>query len=306
MSPKTMHRLAKPMLFAAAIIWGTSFFIMKNALDVIPVFFLLALRFTAGAVLLALIAGLRWKNFTPDYLWRGAVMGGFLFLAYSIQTFGLALTTPSKNAFLTAVYCVLVPFFTWAVVKRRPDRYNIIAAVLCVTGVGLVSLNEQLSINAGDLLTLLCAIFYASHIVTVEKVSPGKDITLLTVFQFAFTALYAWIGGLLTETFPGPALLDPAVLLPLAYLCVMATTVALLFQNVGQVWSDPASASVILSLESVFGVLFSVLFYGDPVTPRLLFGFALIFVAVVCSETKLSFLHKKTAHQEEPASSPQQ
>ena len=74
----------------------------------------------------------------------------------------------------------------------------------------------------------------------------------------------------------------------------MATTVALLFQNVGMVWSDPASASVILSLESVFGVASSVIFYGDPITGRLLAGFALIFVAVVCSETKFSFLHKKT------------
>ena len=294
MSPKTMKILAKPMLFAAALIWGTSFFIMKNALDVLPVFFLLAIRFTAGAVLLALAAGKRWKSFTPDYLWRGAVIGGFLFLAYSVQTFGLSLTTPSKNAFLTAVYCVMVPFLTWAVVKARPDRYNIAAALLCVTGVGMVSLNDQLTINAGDLLTLLCAVFYASHIVAVEKVSPGKDITLLTVFQFAFAALYAWVCGLCTETFPAQALTDPAVFLPLAYLCVMATTVALLFQNVGQIWSDPASASVILSLESVFGVLFSVLFYGDPVTGRLLAGFALIFVAVVCSETKFSFLRRKT------------
>lgn len=292
MSPKAMKMLAKPMLFCSALIWGTSFFIMKNALDVLPVFYLLAIRFTAGAALLALVCGKRWKRFTPDCLWRGAVMGGFLFLAYSVQTFGLALTTPSKNAFLTAVYCVLVPFLTWAVVKRRPDKFNVIAALLCVTGVGLVSLNDQLSINAGDLLTLVCAVFYASHIVAVEKVSPGKDITLLTVFQFAFAGLYAWVGGLLTETFPARALTDPAVYLPLAYLCVMATTVALLFQNVGQVWSDPASASVILSLESVFGVLFSVLFYGDPVTGRLLAGFGLIFVAVVCSETKLSFLRR--------------
>ena len=140
MSPKTMKLLAKPMLFAAALIWGTSFFIMKNALDVMPVFFLLAVRFTAGAVLLALVCWKKWKDFTPDYLWRGAVIGGFLFLAYSVQTFGLALTTPSKNAFLTAVYCVIVPFLTWAVVKTRPDRYNIAAALLCVTGVGLVSL----------------------------------------------------------------------------------------------------------------------------------------------------------------------
>ena len=294
MSNKTMRMLAKPMLFAAALIWGTSFFIMKNALDVMPVFFLLAIRFTAGAVLLALICWKRWSRFTSDYLWRGAVIGGLLFLAYSVQTFGLALTTPSKNAFLTAVYCVIVPFLTWAVVKIRPDRYNIAAALLCVTGVGLVSLNGDLAVNAGDGLTLVCAIFYASHIVAVAKVSPGKDITLLTVLQFAFAALYAWVCGACTETFPAAALTDPAILLPMVYLCVMATTVALLFQNVGQVWSDPASASVILSLESVFGVASSVLFYGDEVTGRLLAGFALIFVAVVCSETKFSFFRNKT------------
>ncbi|MEA4932852.1 MAG: DMT family transporter [Lawsonibacter sp.] len=292
MSSRTMKILAKPMLFSAAIIWGTSFFIMKNALDVLPVFFLLAIRFTAGAVLLALICWKKRKEYTPDYLWRGAVIGGFLFLGYTVQTFGLALTTPSKNAFLTAVYCVMVPFLAWAVVKTRPNRFNIAAALLCVTGVGLVSLNDQMSVNTGDLLTLLCAVFYALQIVAVAKVSPGKDITLLTVFQFAFAALYAWICGAITETFPARALADPAVYLPLAYLCVMATAVALLFQNVGQVWSDPASASVILSLESVFGVLFSVLFYGDPVTGRLLAGFGLIFVAVVCSETKFSFLYR--------------
>jgi drug/metabolite transporter (DMT)-like permease len=295
MSPKTMRLLAKPMLLAAALIWGTSFFIMKNTLDAVPVFFLLAIRFTAGAVLLGLIAWKRWRSFTPDYLWRGAVIGGFLFLAYSIQTFGLARTTSSKNAFLTAVYCVIVPFLTWAVMKVRPDRYNIAAALLCVSGVGLVSLNEELSINAGDLLTLVAALFYAGHIVAVSKVSEGKDVTLLTVLQFAFSALFAWVCGAFTETFPAAALTDPAVALPLAYLCVMATTAALLFQNVGMVWSDPASGSVILSLESVFGVLFSVLFAGDSVTLRLLLGFGLIFVAVVCSETKFSFLHKRAS-----------
>ena len=293
MSPEIMKKLAKPMLFSAAIIWGTSFFIMKNALDSLPVFALLALRFTAGAILLSIVCFKKWKGFTLDYLWRGAVVGGFLFLAYTVQTFGLSFTTPSKNAFLTAVYCVLVPFFTWAVVHRRPDRFNIIAALLCVAGVGLVSLNEELSVIIGDLLTLLCAVFYASHIVAVEKLSPGKDIYLITIFQFAFAALYSWVFSLTTEVFPAESLKDPAVFLPLAYLCVMATTVALLFQNVGQIWSDPASASVILSLESVFGVLFSVICYGDEVSTKMLCGFVLIFVAVVCSETKFSFLRKK-------------
>ncbi len=285
MNEKMMRRLAKPMLFAAAFIWGSSFFIMKDALDALPVQYLLAIRFTAGAVLLGLLCWKKWRIFTPDYLWRGAVIGGFLYLAYSVQTYGLALTTPSKNAFLTAVYCVLVPFLYWAFAGVRPDRYNVIAAVLCVAGVGLVSLTGDLTVNPGDGLTLVSAVFYASHIVAVAKVSAGKDIYLLTVFQFAFSGLYAWIGGAAAETFPAQA-----VVLPLIYLAVMATTAALLFQNVGQVWSDPASASVILSLESVFGVLCSVAFAGDQVSGKMLLGFALIFVAVVCSETKFSFM----------------
>ena len=290
MNEKMMRRLAKPMLFAAAFIWGSSFFIMKDALDALPVQYLLAIRFTAGAVLLGLLCWKKWRIFTPDYLWRGAVIGGFLYLAYSVQTYGLALTTPSKNAFLTAVYCVLVPFLYWAFAGVRPDRYNVIAAVLCVAGVGLVSLTGDLTVNPGDGLTLVSAVFYASHIVAVAKVSAGKDIYLLTVFQFAFSGLYAWIGGAFTQTFPAQALVRPEVVLPLIYLAVMATTAALLFQNVGQVWSDPASASVILSLESVFGVLCSVAFAGDQVSGKMLLGFALIFVAVVCSETKFSFM----------------
>lgn len=293
MNETVMRRLAKPMLFAAAFIWGSSFFIMKGAVDVIPTFYLLAIRFTGGALLLSLVCWKKWRELTRDYFWRGAVIGGFLFLAYSIQTFGLMGTTPSKNAFLTAVYCVLVPFLYWAVMRRRPDRYNILAAVLCVSGVGLVSLTDALTVTWGDALTLVCAFFYAAHIVAVAKVSPGKDIYLLTVFQFAWAAVYAWICGLLFQQFPPLSVFRPDVIVQLAYLTVMATTVALLFQNVGQVWSDPASASVILSLESVFGVLCSVIFYGDPVTGRLLAGFALIFVAVVCSETKFQFLRRK-------------
>lgn len=292
MSDRLMKKLAKPMLFTAAFIWGSSFFVMKNALDELPVQYLLALRFTMGALLLGAVCGKKWRNFSMDYLWRGAIIGAFLHLAYSVQTYGLSLTSPSKNAFLTAVYCVLVPFFYWAFVHVRPDRYNLLAAVLCVAGVGLVSLNDSLSVNMGDALTLICAIFYAAHIVSVAKLSPQKDIYLLTVFQFAFAALFAWLGGALTETFPSQALAKPEVLLPLLYLGVMATTVALLFQNVGQVWSDPASAAVILSLESVFGVLCSVLFAGDQISLRMLAGFVLIFVAVVCSETKFSFLRK--------------
>lgn len=290
-----MRRMAKPMLFAAAIIWGTSFYIMKNTLDVLPIRFLLAIRFTVAAALLAVVFAGKWKCFTLDYLWRGAIIGALLFGAYLIQTFGLARTTPSKNAFFTAVYCVIVPFLYALTVRRRPDRYSVLAALLCTAGVGLVSLSgeAETAFNAGDALTLCAAVLYASHIVAVAKVSPGKDIGLLTVFQFASAALYAWIAALGRESLPFELLTRREVLLPLAYLCVMATTAALLFQNVGQVWSDPASAGVILSLESVFGVLFSVIFYGDRVTVLMLLGFGVILIGILCSETKFAFLRKQ-------------
>ncbi len=288
-----MRRLAKPMLLSAALIWGSSFFMMKGAVDVIPTFFLLAFRFTGGAALLSVVCWKKWRQFTWDYLWRGAIIGGFLWAAYSVQTFGIQYTTPSNNAFLTAVYCVLVPFFYWAVMGKRPDRYNISAALLCVAGVALVSISGDFTISLGDGLTLVGAFFYAAHIIAVQKVSQGRDIYLLTIFQFAFAGLYAWVGGFLLQEPPSPAILSVDLVVQMLYLTIMCTTVALLFQNVGQVWSDPASASLLLSLESVFGVLFSVIFYGDPVTPRLLAGFALIFLAVVCSETKLAFLHRK-------------
>jgi len=285
-----MRRLAKPMLAGAALIWGSSFVMMKDIVDVLPALFLLALRFTGGAVLLGLIFWKRWKAFTPDYLWRGSIIGGFLCAAYTVQTFGIQYTTPSNNAFLTAVYCVLVPFLNWAVMGKRPDRYHILAAFLCVSGVALVSVTGDFSIGIGDSLTLIGAFFYAAHIIAVEKVSQGgKDIYLLTVFQFAFAGLYCWIGDFFLQDIPALSVFTPGILAQLVYLTVMCTAVALLFQNVGQIWSDPASASILLSLESVFGVFFSVVFYHDSVTLRLLTGFLLIFVAVICSETKFHF-----------------
>lgn len=296
MTETKMRRLAKPMLAGAALIWGSSFFMMKDIVEVLPPLFLLALRFTGGALLLGLVFWKRWRGFTPDYLWRGSVMGAFLFLAYTVQTFGIRYTTPSNNAFLTAVYCVIVPFLYWAVMGRKPDRYNILSALLCVAGVALVSVTGEFTVGLGDSLTLVGAFFYAAHIIAVEKVSEGeRDIYLLTVIQFASAAVFCWVGNALFGSLPPAEVFTPSILLQLSYLIVMCTTVALLFQNVGQIWSDPASASILLSLESVFGVLFSVLFYQDPVTARLLLGFGLIFVAVVCSETKFSFLKKKQA-----------
>ena len=292
MSESLLKKAAKPLIVAATLIWGSTFFIMKDTLDDVDLMFLLAFRFTFAAVLLALVFWRRWKGIDPSYWWRGGLMGVFLFAAYAVQNYGLMDTTPGKNAFFTAVYCVIVPFLYWVVDRARPDRFNVLAAALCVAGIGFVSWDGGLAFSLGDGMTLCGGFLFACHIVAVSKFSQGRDIFLLTVIQFASTALCCWAGTLFTHGLPAGGLPARAWWV-LLYLAAAGTTLALLFQNIGQKYTDPSSAAVLLALEAPFGVAFSVLFTEESPTPFMYFGFALIFVAVVCSETKFSFLRKK-------------
>ena len=148
-------RFASPLLILATIIWGSSFVVMKSSVDVLPTFWLLAIRFSFAALVLAVVFIRRWKVLDKQYLIGGTVMGFCLFLAYTFQTFGLEQTTSGKNAFFTAVYCVIVPFLYWFIAKRRPDRFNLIAAFLCIGGIALVSItgDNASAFNMGDVLT---------------------------------------------------------------------------------------------------------------------------------------------------------
>jgi len=288
MKRSTRSVASKLALFGAAVIWGGSFLIVKNSMDVMQPHMLLAFRFTIGTLLLGTIFRKKLKLINKDYLLKGGLIGVCLFLAYSLQTIGLIDTTPGKNAFLTAIYCVLVPFLLWALDKKKPDRYNIIAAVITIIGIGLVSLNSGFSVGRGDTLTLASGALYAFHVIFVSKFGKDKDPILLTIIQFAYAAVFSWIIALLFEDFPTQWSLQ--TISGLFYLAVFATSVALLLQNVGQKYTKPAPASIILSLEAVFGVLFSVIFYHEQITLKLLAGFLFIFIAVIISETKLSFL----------------
>ena len=299
MSEKTensvLARFASPLIVLATIIWGSSFVVMKSSVNVLPTFWLLAIRFSFAAIVLAVVFWKQWRLLDRQYLVGGTVMGFCLFVAYAFQTFGLEQTTSGKNAFFTAVYCVIVPFLYWAVARQRPDRYNIAAAVLCIAGIGLVSVtgDNAAAVSMGDGLTLVGGFFFAAHIVAVSRFSQGRDIFLLTAIQFASFALFSWLGVLATRPALPVESLDGGLLLSLAYLVIFASCGALLFQNIGQKYTAPATAAVLLSLEAPFGVLFSVLFADERPTPLMALGFALIFVAVVCSETKFSFLRRE-------------
>ena len=276
-------------LFITTIIWGTSFVILKTTLDSVGTLWVLAIRFSVSAAILGLVAGKKLCKMGKRLCKGSILMGLCLAAAYIFQTYGLFFTSPGKNSFLTAVYCVLVPFMAWGVYKRRPDAANILAAFLCITGIGFVSLGESLSnINIGDVLTLICGIFYAMQIIIMEQYVGQGDALSISTVQFAAAAAVCWAGALLFEA--APSGVPSSAWFSIAYLSVVCTALCFFLQAWGMKVTPSSTAAVIMSLESVFGTLISVLFYHELVTRRLLFGFALIFAAVLISETKPKFL----------------
>lgn len=280
--------LAGAGLLLATILWGGGFVAVKDSLDIVPPIYMIALRFAAAGLFLSVIFFKRLKKITRSTLRTGIILAFFLFLAYAFQTIGCVYTTAGKNAFLTTVYVILVPLITWALVKRRPGLHVFAAAILAVIGIGLLSLNDDLSINRGDILTLVCGFWYAVHIVFIARFTQkhGEDPITLTILQMIFCSVFAWLFAPLYDgPFPVEAVTTTRPVLSLLYLAIFPSGIAFLLQNVGQKHLSPSTAALLLSTESVFGALFSALLLDESMTLRMIFGCALLFIAVILSES---------------------
>lgn len=288
---KNKANIGRLALIATTLIWGSSFVILKSTLDSITPLWVLAIRF-GGAALIMLIACLpKLKKLDKQYIKGGAVMGLCLAFAYILQTYGLVYTTPGKNAFLTATYCILVPFLYWAIAGTKPDKFNISAAIVCLVGMGFVCLGNDLSINIGDMLTICCGLFYGLHIIATSRAVEGRDALILTMLQFFFGGLVCLAGAAIFE--PVPTDIPSSSWASIAYLTFMCTGLCFFLQTIGQKYTPPSQVAVILTLESVFGTAISVALGQENLTFGIVLGFCLIFCAILTSETKLSFLKHK-------------
>lgn len=283
--------LGRTCLILTTLIWGSSFVILKSALDSITPLWVLAIRFSGAAILMLIACLPRLKKLDKRYVTGGCLMGLCLSAAYILQTYGLVYTTPGKNAFLTTTYCILVPFLYWIISGKRPDKYNIIAALVCLVGVGFVCLGNDLSINIGDMLTILCGLFYGLHIIVTSRTAENRDPVLITMLQFATAAVVCFIGAVLFE--PAPHNIGSGTWLSIAYMTFICTGLCYILQTVGQKYTPPSQTAVILTLESVFGSAISVILGVESLTFNIALGFCLIFIAIITSETKLDFLNKK-------------
>ncbi len=280
--------LASLGLVLTASIWGFAFVIVKDSLDYIGPMWMMAFRFTIAAVALSLVYCKRLSLLNKNYWIHGAVTGAMLFLAYATQTIGCNYTTAGKNAFLTTVYVILVPLISWPLYRRRPRVTVFVAAFMALAGIGMLALRKEggsLSINIGDLLTLICGVFYALHIIFTAIFNRKDDPILLTVLQFIFAAGFSWIIAPFSDgAIPLMQLHNSRVVISMLYLGIFSTLIAFVLQNVSLKYLESSLASLFMSLESVFGVLFSTVFLHESMTPVMIVGCVLIFAAITIAE----------------------
>lgn len=275
--------LAKLALLLTAMLWGTTFTIGKLAADVFSPSFIIAFRFLVASVALLPAAYPFKKQLDRKYWLDGFWMGLTLFLSYVLQVGGLALdTSPGKSAFLCTTYSVLVPFLHWFVTKERPRAHHILCVFLCLSGVGILSLSGGWGMSAGDILTVLSGIPCAINMVITGIVSRNRNVLLLTTIELWVVTVFAGFFVLFGKSFP--AEFPASAVGGIVYLGLIATALCLFLQSYGLKYAEPAIGGMLISLESVFGVLFSVVLYHEKITLRMLTGFAVIFLAILLSQ----------------------
>lgn len=275
--------IAKILLFLTAAIWGSTFTIGKLASQVFSASFIIALRFLIAAAALLIVAYPHRKELDRKYWIDGFWMGLSLFISYILQVGGLALdTSPGKSAFLCTTYSVMVPFVYWLVTGQAPKLRHVACVFLCLTGVGILSLSGGWGMSTGDILTVLSGIPGAFNIVISAIACRNRNALLLTTIELWVVAIFASVFVVAGKEFPTEFPVDAVG--GIVYLGLFATALGLYLQSYGLKYAEPAIGGMLLSLESVFGVVFSVIVYREVITLRMVIGFAVIFAAIMMAQ----------------------
>ena len=304
--------ISTALLFAAAVIWGFAF-VAQDLASGLGAFTIGGVRNIFATVFLLLTLPLIDKvkkngrsilpnrsnlpPFTKDEIKYGAICGGFLTLASVLQQTGINHGSEVGIAsFITALYVVMVPIFALFFGKRSGVTVYL-SAVVAIIGFYLLCVSDGFSVSTPDILVLLGAITFSMHILSIDKAVTVCDGTRVATLQFAFSAVYNWI---CIPIFEGSTFSIAAVgnaILPLLFLGIGSSGIAYTLQIIGQEGTPPAAAALILSLESVFGVIGAVLVLGDRLTPREYIGCAVVFLAVIMAEIDLGAVIKKAVIQ---------
>lgn len=278
------------LLVLATVIWGSAFVAQSAGMDLIGPFTFQTVRCFLAVVALIpviyLLDGKERKYFIGKWsdkkLWHtGALCGIALFVAQSLQQVGLVYTDAGKAGFITAMYIVIVPILG-IFLKRKPSIAAVISIFIAVAGLYLLSCVGVTQINIGDVLMLLCAVAFAVQITIVDRFAGDLDSIRLNCIQALVVTVLSAVFMFLTEK----PQIQPIVncWLPLCYAGVLSMGAAYSLQIVGQKSLEPTTASLIMSLESVFAVITAWLILHERLTPWETAGCILVFSAVILSQ----------------------
>lgn len=277
-------------LLLAAVIWGSGTVFMQVCIDGgietgLQMFF----RFWIGTLCLGALVHKKLRQISRRLLLCGLLCGTLLFFSFFILTFGLEFTTPANSAFLSASSVMLVPFISWVLLKIRPERKVFIGCFLCLLGVAVLSLQLDGGIHftVGDGLTLLSAVFFSLYTCTVAKISAGLDAPLFTFVQLLITAVWSTITLPISGADFSVIGQNRLSLGAVIFLGLFNTGLCYLIQMVAQKSLPPTRVSLILSSESLFGAVFSVLAGYDPFSIRLVVGGCIMMFSILLVETNL-------------------
>jgi drug/metabolite transporter (DMT)-like permease len=279
-SQRRLELAATGALLIVCAVWGSTFIVVKDAVERMPVMDFLAWRFTLAALVMALLRPGAVRRLSPAARRHGVLLGLALAAGYVAQTFGLRRTPATISGFITGLFVVFTPLCAALLLRRKVGAAAWAAVGLATVGLALLSLHG-LSVGTGEAITLLCAVAFALHIVGLGEWSSADDAYGLAVVQLATVAVVSIVAAAPDTLQPPP---DGGVWFAILLTSLAATAFAFLVQTWAQAHLHPTRAAVVMTMEPVFAGIFGVAVGGDDLTPRTVAGALLVLAAMYLVE----------------------
>jgi drug/metabolite transporter (DMT)-like permease len=268
------------LLVGTTLLWGTTFPLLKNALATLSPATLICARFLVGTVVLLPFC----RHFNPRLVRDSAILGAVVYVSYITQVIGLQTISSNRSAFITSLNVVMVPLLG-VLLGQSLSRRIWFAAALAVAGIGVLSW-EGGAIGIGDLWIFACALSYAIYVLLMERIAPRHPPLALTIYQLMVISILGLVAAV--PEWRGQVEAIRQNWGAIVYLGVMATAVTTWTQAIAQRYVTATETAIVYSLEPVFAAVFSYWWLGESLGVRGLLGGAMVLVAMVLSQVKLT------------------
>ena len=281
------------LLFLVALAWGSTFFIVQDAVNDTPVYIFLFWRFFLAALIMMLISYKKILHVDFQTIKAGSLLGLFMFLGFAFQTFGLTLTLSSTVAFLTGLNVIIVPFLLYMIFRVKASPYSILGAIIAAVGLYFLTHGGSLGFGLGETYGLVCAVMFALHIVFTDRYSKRYDVLLLVTIQLSFVAFFSFVASLFFDGGFMPVNFDSTFIEAIIITVLFATVFAFGVQTAMQRFTTPAKTAIIFTMEPVSAGVFGYFFANEILSTAQLWGAVLILFGMLSAELGTYFRNKR-------------